>query len=433
MPRPPHTPDSTPIALRDGALLLAVISPDRQRHILASGALARCGNVHIRDIDADTATIEEVRDRLGQSFDGVLIDLDVEPRRALALVEGLCIDSALIVMVFSSRIDPELLLHAMRAGAREFFTVPFQHDAIAKALVWVSAHRRPAPPTKCANGRLRIFFGSKGGVGVTTLACNFAAALATRSEQSTLLIDLNLLLGDAALNLGILAPHSVADALEHAQHPDAKLFDSLLVRHSSGLSVLGAPEEVPNTVPSGAQIGKLLAVARLQFDNIVIDAGKKIDLRQMHLFVSSATAYLVTQVGIPELRNANRLIAQFSPEDSPKLEIVINRYQSRFLGLTDEHLAKALTRPVRWKIPNDFKAVSAMQTTGMPFVFQDSSIAAVIRQMADAACKAPVLVVSKDVSNPPQSHATSGFGAPRKAPTRKFGAEASLAASGHDH
>jgi len=419
-----ETHAAVPESPRDQALFLAIISPDRQRRIAASGALARCGNVHTRDIEADAATLEEVRDRLGRSFDGVLIDLDGDPRRALALVEGLCIDSSLIVMVFSSRSDPELMLHAMRAGAREFFVAPFNHDAVARALQWVSAHRRPDPTQKRANGRLHIFFGSKGGVGVTTLATNFAVALATQSRQSTLLIDLNLLLGDAALNLGIRANHSVANALQIASQLDANLLNSFLVRHPSGLSVLAAPAELPNFVPSGAEIGKLLAVARHQFDNIVIDAGKKIDLRQMHLFIASATAYLVTQVGIPELRNANRLIAQFSADNSPRLEIVINRYQSRFLGLTDEHLAKALTRPVQWKIPNDFKAVSAMQSNGKPLVQLDSPIAAVLRKMADAACAPPIPTESK----PPKAAAVTEFRIPWRA-ARGANAEGTLAAT----
>ena len=38
----------------------------------------------------------------------------------------------------------------------------------------------------------------------------------------------------------------------------------------------------------------------------------------------------------------------------PKLEIVINRYESRALGVSEEHITKALTRPAQWKIPNDY-------------------------------------------------------------------------------
>jgi pilus assembly protein CpaE len=234
-----------------------------------------------------------------------------------------------------------------------------------------------------------VFFGSKGGVGVTTLASNFAVALAQESGQSTVLIDLNLHLGDAATNIGIDAPHSVLDALQNSASLDPALLSSFVTHHSSGLAVLAAPAELPSTQATNVALGSLLAVARQQFRFVVVDAGKKIDLKQMHLFEESFTTYPVTQVGIPELRNANRLIAQFAADRCPKLEIVINRHQSRFLGLTDEHLSKALTRPVQWKIPNDYAAVRQMQSTSIPLVQHDSPIANVIRKMARSACCLP--------------------------------------------
>jgi len=385
------SPSQSPSELRGTPLYIAVISRDRQHRITASSALARCGNVRTQEIEPSAVTLEESKRLFGHPFDGILIDLDGDPRPALALVEGLCIDSSLTAMAFSSRPDPELILQAMRAGAREFFTLPFDQGAIASALDWIATQRAP----KQANGRLHIFLGSKGGVGVTTVACNFAVALATQSKQNTLLIDLNLLLGDAALNLGIDAPHSVADALQNASRINPEPLDTFLARHSSGLFVLPAPAQMPQSLPSGDEIGRLLAVAGQQFDNVVIDAGKKIDIRQVNLVAPIATAYVVTQVGIPELRNANRLIAQFSGDDCPKLQIVINRYQSRFLGLTDEHLNQALTRPIQWKIPNDFKAVSTMQSTGTALVDHDTPIAAVLRQMAQAASGSPASAPDK--------------------------------------
>jgi MinD-like ATPase involved in chromosome partitioning or flagellar assembly len=56
--------------------------------------------------------------------------------------------------------------------------------------------------------------GAKGGAGVTTVACNFAVALAQEPGQKTLLIDLDLPFGDAALNLGVISEFSTIDALQ---------------------------------------------------------------------------------------------------------------------------------------------------------------------------------------------------------------------------
>lgn len=375
-----------PAVPHDAPLSVAILCLDRHRRIAASSSFAQCDSVRIREFVEYPATIDEAAHVLGRGFDVILIDLDEKSEFALDIVEQLCIARSGIVMVFSANADQDLMVRSMRAGAREFFVLPFDRNAVVKALVWASSHRQTASAIEKADGRLLVFFGSKGGVGVTTLASNFAVALAEESHKNTLLIDLNLHLGDAAMNLGIDAEHSTLDALESSARLDPPLLLTLLARDPSGLSVLAAPVALPAMQATNIAIGSLLAVARQQFDYVVVDAGKKIDLKQMHLFEESATAYLVTQVGIPELRNANRLITQFSTDRCPRLEIVVNRFQSRFLGLTNEHLSKALNRPIDWKIPNDFKAVCTMQNSAKPIVHQDSPIAGVIRQMARSAC-----------------------------------------------
>ena len=104
---------------------------------------------------------------------------------------------------------------------------------------------RPVRPQKKAGGKVLVFLGAKGGSGVTTLACNYAVALAQESSQSTLLIDLDLPLGDAALNLGIAAEYSTVNALQDSGRLDASFLSKLLVKHSSGVSVLAAPGKFP--------------------------------------------------------------------------------------------------------------------------------------------------------------------------------------------
>ena len=47
------------------------------------------------------------------------------------------------------------------------------------------------------------------------------------------------------------------------------------------------------------------------------------------LFEASATIFLVTQVGISEMRTANRMIVKFFSRRDENLQIVINRYQDQ--------------------------------------------------------------------------------------------------------
>jgi pilus assembly protein CpaE len=160
----------------------------------------------------------------------------------------------------------------------------------------------------------------------------------------------------------------------------------VLVRYSAFLSVLAAPTEMTPYEHSKEAFDRLLAVVRQEFDYVVVDAGLRLDLQRTALFDKGATIYLVTQVGIPELRNANRLIARFSEQDSPNLEIVINRYEPGAMGIPDAEITRALTRPPQWKVPNNYAAVRKMQNTATPLALEDSTISRAIRKMVKAAC-----------------------------------------------
>jgi len=219
---------------------------------------------------------------------------------------------------------------------------------------------------------------------------NFAVALARDPEQTTLLIDLDLPLGDAALNLGIITEFSTIDALVQSERLDGAFLKKLLVKHDSGIFVLAAPGRFQPYQPSNEAIDKLLAVARQEFDNVVVDLGSRLDLTATALFKEASSIYLVTQAGIPELRNSNRLISQFFSEGGPTLEIVINRYEQRLTGVSEKDITKALTRPAQWKIPNDYASVRRMQIDASPLVLGDSAIARHIRQMANAVTGQPV-------------------------------------------
>jgi pilus assembly protein CpaE len=383
---PSYLDAGSPDSIGSDALSIALIGPDEHRRKEAAAALLKCDGVEVREYSAYPASLDEVPRLLEMRNDVIIIDLDGNPEFALELVESICANGSATVMVFSSKADPDLLVRCMRAGAREFLTPPFAHNTMAEALVRAQSRRSVVRLPRKNGGRLLVFLGAKGGAGVTTIACNFAVGLAQESGQNTLLIDLDLPLGDAALNLGIVTEYSTVNALQDASRLDAAFLNKLITKHSSGVSVLAAPGKFPQFHASNEAIDKLLAVARQEFDNVVVDVGARLDLTDSSLFRDAFTIYLVTQAGIPELRNSNRLISQFFNVGSPKLEIVVNRYEPRALGVSDETITKALTRPVTWKIPNDYAAVRQMQNTATPLALGDSPISRLIKQMAISIC-----------------------------------------------
>lgn len=374
-------------ALCANILSIALIGPEEHSRMGVAEALLGTGSGVPRQLPF-YPEIDQVSKLVELNFDVIILDLDSDPEVALDLVESLCVQGATTVMVYSSRPDSELMIRCMRAGAREFLTLPFAGGAVAEAMVRASVRRAPTrgPSSKKPDGRLHVFFGAKGGTGVTTIASNFALSVARESTQKTLLIDLDLPFGDAALGLGLNASYSIADALQNHLRMDANFLSRLLIKHESGLEVLAAPGKVIKAEMTADAVNRLLSVARQEFEHVIVDTGSRLDLTGTALFEPDATVYLVAQVGISELRNSNRFISEFFAADFPKLEVVLNRYSASSLGIDEEHINRALTRRAQWKIPDDQGTVRKMQGTAAPLALSDSPISRTVRQMARAAC-----------------------------------------------
>ncbi len=361
---------------------IAIVDPDRERSKAVNGTMvvARTGTVRV--VPGYLPTVQDAPWLTEQGFDMILVGLDGPTRDALRTVESLCTLSQAPVVVYSQRSSQDLLLEAMRSGAREFLTFPFAPGAAEDAVARVAARIQAAPSLQKTAGKILAFVGAKGGAGVTTVACNYAVALAQDSKKNTLLIDFDLPLGDAALDLGLTSEYSTADALREAERLDFAYLSRLIVRHSSGLSLLAAPGRFPHIPIDNVAANKLLTVACNGFDCVVIDAGSRLDWTRTHLFDLASRIYLVTQIGVPELRNANRMITGSIPAYGSKLEIVLNRYAPKAMGIDDGAIESALTMAPQWRIPNDYFAVREMQNRAEPLALANSPIARVIRKMA---------------------------------------------------
>ena len=378
-------------ALGPESLSIALIGPDELRRRSIGVALAETHSGDVREYSTYPSP-PEIQSIIENGHDVFILELDSDPEQALVIIEQICTSSVASVMMYSDnpQLDQSLLVRGMRAGAREFLNLPVSTDTIAQALIR-AAQRRPktGKSEKRQLGRLLVFTGAKGGGGVTTVAGNFAVALAQESEKKVLLIDLCIPLGDAAVALGLEPQYSAATAIQEFSRLDANFLSRLLTKHATGLMVLAAPDRfTPVRAPNEA-IEKLLAVARSDFDYVVVDAGSSIGTTYPSLFETASTVYLVMQVSIAELRNANRLIAGLFSVGRAKLEIVLNRYNSRSEGIDEENITKALTKPATWKIPSDYVAVRQSQNTATSLVLSDSPISRMIRQMARVACGKP--------------------------------------------
>lgn len=366
-------------------LTVAILDSDAQRRKAAAEALAGNKSLQITEIPSFPGKVEELAKLLPQTYNVILLNVDCDRTLALDLAENLIAIPHSYVMAYSSKSDTKMAVHLMRAGAREFFTTPVDPAEIAAAMERAAEHYAATAPKSKSDSRLFVFLGTKGGCGVTTLAANFALALAQESEGNTLLIDFGLPLGDAAINLGIKTEYSVTNALQLTDRLDGRLLATLVVKHNTGLSVLASPSEFNDNKTPLDSIDKLVTVAREAYDFVVVDVGSRIDLLDTSLFDKSAIVYLITQVGISEMLNANRMVSKFFFTRDETLQIVLNRYKPSDLLFDEKKITEALTRAAEWKIPDDYAAARRTRETSSPMVLVDSGIARAIREMAKSA------------------------------------------------
>lgn len=375
---------------------VVMMGPDDTRRRALADALGRNQATISREFGS-YPNLNHLIKAIDLNCDIVMIDLDADPETALDLVENVCTrNTSITVMVYSRAAKPDLLVRCMRAGAREFLVEPILQDTLAEALIRAAARRQELDRNKKLGGQMLVFLGSKGGAGVTTLASNFALALTKESGKKVALIDLNVQLGDVALVLGMKPRFSVRDALANSHRLDAEFVSSLLDIHNSGLSVLSASDEyLPLEGLEDGGLAKLLYILQDQFAYVVVDAGPATATGSVRIGELADAIYLVTQVDVPSLRNAQRVIShlQRAMPDGRRLEVVVNRYDARKIEISPENIEKTLAAPLKWKMPNDYPSVHRSQNTGTPLIAENSAISKVVLQMAKAAC-------GKDLDSP---------------------------------
>jgi pilus assembly protein CpaE len=375
-------------------LSVALIVPDGRRRQSLTTALAgsRAGISCEFEAYPSRADLPEMG-RL--ACDVVIVDVDCDTGQAIRVIEDVCgRQPGTTVMAYSGTNDSTLMRRSMQAGAREFLIEPLLMETLSEALARTSSRR---PGRGKSLGKLLVFVPSRGGVGVTTITTNFALALTKESGAKVVVVDMDFQLGEIALGLGLTPSFSIVDALTNAARLDKEFLATLLLRHNSGLAILSSPENY-NFFQSAADEGAetLFRILREEFDYVVVDSGTCHGILQEELFLEADKLYLIAEMTLPSLRNAHRLISFLSARDGSRaLELVLNRFNSRHGEIDEKSAAKALGRPINWRVPNAWAAARAAQDSGIPLAMTDSPVARAVVQMARAACGKPQLVEKK--------------------------------------
>jgi pilus assembly protein CpaE len=268
------------------------------------------------------------------------------------------------IVLLVSTLDPVLMLEAMRAGVNECVAEPITAATLGDALTRVLATRGGHA------GQVFAFVGAKGGVGTTTLAVNVATALA--QWGSTLVIDLQPSLGDAALQLSAEPRFSVADAIDNTHRLDQSFFEGLAVRTDAGPWLLASPDHpLPHPIDAN-RLRLLLEFAARHYRYTVLDVGRT--NRAALESLSPATSILVvTTQEVAAVRAASRLSDMLQGRyGREKAAIVLTRYDGA-AEIEKDDVEAAARSDVRFTFPNDYRLAVEAFNVGKPLVLTRGS------------------------------------------------------------
>jgi pilus assembly protein CpaE len=295
----------------------------------------------------------------------VLVVASDTAETALRQVALLVAAGARVVLAGTSK-DPDLILGAMRAGAREFVV---SSDAAELRRV-VLAQARPGEVP--GQGELITIFPTRGGVGATTIAANLGGALQRRGSP-TCLVDLDLHLGDVLSFLDLTGGDCVTDVIANLARLDAQLLDTSLTRHSSGLRVLAQSGKVEQAEGvRSEQVVAMLDLLRQHHRHLLVDGVNGFDERALAVLDVSQHIVLVLTQDVPAVRSGKRCLELFRRlgYDDRKIKVVVNRYQ-RQSKISSEVVSEALGLPVSHTLSNDF--ASAIESINRGVMLQELS------------------------------------------------------------
>ena len=315
----------------------------------------------------------------------------------LMLVDGMCCDTgelaqveyvtahhpSVAVILLCSTNTPEFLINSMRAGVREVLPSPVTAPALEAAVVRVAA-KLGRPPTRKA-GKIVAFMPCKGGAGATFLATNLGWELA--ETKSVLLIDLNLQFGDA---LSFVhdgkATSTLADVAKNIGRLDASLLAASTVKVAPNYSILAAPEDLAHAMEVKPEhIDAILSLAATQYDFVLLDVPRSLDTIAIKALDRAWRIFPVLQSGLPDLRNAGKLLEAFKSLGYPqeKSELIINRFD-RGSEIGIDQVQRSLGSVRLNTVPNSYKEVNASINHGDPLI-RTARGSAVARHLVDFA------------------------------------------------
>ncbi len=236
------------------------------------------------------------------------------------------------VVLVAAGVATAILEGALDADVSDVLLLP----QLVENVVFVirkAAHAKRAVPTvtRAQLGRVITVFSPKGGTGKTVTSSNLATAIA-RKGRKTLLLDLDLQFGDAAIVMGIEPEKTIYDLVVAPGELDFEKLAGYTTKHPCGLDVLPAPLRPEDAeLVTESKITRLLEVARECYDVIVVDTSPYFHGPMLATLDRTDELLVLCGLDVPTLKNVRLALQTLELLSFPtsRIRFVLNRANTR--------------------------------------------------------------------------------------------------------
>lgn len=287
-----------------------------------------------------------------------------------AVIEGLAESRPQVAVVaIGESTESELVLGAMRAGAKDYLSVG-QRGSEVQSLIRRLGRKQPVSHGGEASQRARmvVLYGTDVATDSTLVASHIALLLA-KKQSDVLLIDVAPGLGELDALLSLKSAFGMEDAMRAAQRIDKSVISSAFTKHESGLYVLPLVQD--DRYPehySYAEAILLLGVLRQHFSWVIINACGQADSGFTRAMVSSADQVLwYLSQSVPSSRRNLHCLQRWRAEGVTlnSVGLVVDRHITR-LSPEPKVLANTFGLPLVAALPAQYEQRLNSLNQGVP-------------------------------------------------------------------
>jgi pilus assembly protein CpaE len=312
----------------------------------------------------------------------VLLDLASDLNAAVEVVKFIAsMTPAVHVVGLNTQNDSTAILQSLRAGASEFLYAPFELATQREAIARLRRLVQPEAPTQSEAGHVVAMASSKPGSGASTVATQVAFSLQRLTGKRILLADFDLTGGTIGFYLKLSHNYSLVDALQHSEHMDLALWNSLTVNYG-GVDILPAPA-APYAEPlDGPRLRVLIEHARNLYDWVILDLPAIFNRTSLMAISECERAFLISTSELPSLHLTRKALTMVDQLGFPKdrFQVLVNRVDKRD-DISTADMEKLFGCPIHAKLPNDYFSLHRVVTLGQP-LGTDGELGKAIEQVA---------------------------------------------------